>query len=109
MSQESLFDRPDFRRDLTTTGKNHPDTSVEAGQRVLPRSGTYRRIVFLFILRAFPEGYTDEEMQSLLAMPPNTQRPRRNELMNDDWIVDSGKRRKNASGLNAIVWIYNPR
>jgi hypothetical protein len=49
-------------------------------------------------------GLTDEQIQDLLRMPPNSQRPRRKELERRGVIRDSGRRRPTRSGRAAIVW-----
>ena len=41
-------------------------------------------------------------------MSPNTQRPRRLELLEMGWIKDSGVTSKTEAGLDAIVWTYVP-
>jgi hypothetical protein len=87
--------------DKTTTGANHPDTSFEAAERVLPVSGTQRAKVFDALSLS---GLTDEEIGLVLKMNPSSVRPRRGELVNEGWVKDSGKRRKTDAGYNAIVW-----
>lgn len=47
---------------------------------------------------------TDEQIQIQLRMNGNTERPRRGELEEAGWVVDSGKRRTTRAGLFAIVW-----
>lgn len=47
---------------------------------------------------------TDQELQEALQMNPSTERPRRIELVDDGFLVDSGLRRKTQSGRDAIVW-----
>jgi hypothetical protein len=44
-------------------------------------------------------------MQSSLPMNPNTQRPRRVELVQGLWVVDSGRTRKTMGGDEAVVWV----
>jgi hypothetical protein len=57
----------------------------------------------LDLLKATPDGLTDEEQQRLLEMNPSTQRPRRIELARRGLVVTCGTRRT-ASGRNADVW-----
>jgi DNA-binding IclR family transcriptional regulator len=57
----------------------------------------------LELLRATPEGLTDEEVQRRLDMNPSTQRPRRIELARRGLVVEAGTRRT-ASGRMATVW-----
>jgi len=81
------------------------DTSREAHEHVKPRKVTLRERVLRYVVGCGEHGATDEEMQTALGMDPNTQRPRRRELVQAGYIVDSGKRRETRTGRNAIVWI----
>ncbi len=76
--------------------------------RVSLRSGTQRKMVLDLIKSAYPDGYIDEEMVQILGMNPNSQRPRRVELVEDGWTVDSGLRRLTSYSEEAIVWRYVP-
>ena len=49
-------------------------------------------------------GGTDEEIQRALDMNPNTERPRRIELVRKGLVMDSGLRRKTQSKRMATVW-----
>jgi hypothetical protein len=80
---------------------DHPETSRAAAYAVTPRTGTQRRRV-LDAIAAKPS--TDEEIQSALHMNPNTQRPRRVELVRGGWVGDSGERRPSSTGQDSIVW-----
>jgi hypothetical protein len=85
----------------TLTGREHPGTSFAAAERILGRTGSARRRVLeaLALLAR-----TDEELQTDLRMPANTQRPRRVELAAAGYIRDSQQRRATASGAKSIVW-----
>lgn len=100
--------RPDPEHLGTTTGKNHPETSHQAAMRARPTSGTQRKTVLDLLKNAYPDGYIDEEMVQILGMNPNSQRPRRVELVEDGWTVDSGLRRLTSYREEAIVWRYVP-
>lgn len=76
-------------------------TSREAAHRIESVANTLRGQVFRAICA---EPGTDEELQNRLAMRPNTQRPRRVELVALDLVVDSGKTRAGVSGRSATVW-----
>lgn len=89
----------------TTTGRDHPQTSVEAAYRALGRSGTCRRRI-LFALSLSP--MTDEEMQFHLRMGANTQRPRRIELVRLGMVTASENQRRSISGSWSIVWAITP-
>ncbi len=89
----------------TTTGRDHPETSVIAARRALGRSGNCRRQI-LYALRFSP--MTDEEMQLFLRMSANTQRPRRIELLRAGLLAYTDERRPTLSGSPSIVWEITP-
>lgn len=97
-----------FDENRTTTGRDHPPTSHQAAERVWPRSGTQRATVLMLLYDTYPGGLTDEEMQTRLHMNPNTQRPRRGELVKQGWVRDAGYKRETRGGDPAIVWTYRP-
>lgn len=88
---------------LSLAYQRHSDTSSEAAHMISEYANTLRAKVLLY-LRAHPEGLTDEQMQNDIPMPPSTQRPRRCELVDHGLVIDSGTRRKTASGRSAVVW-----
>jgi hypothetical protein len=53
---------------------------------------------------ANPEGATADEIAQAIKRSAFTVRPRVSELYHSNKIIDSGARRKNASGRSAIVW-----
>jgi transcription initiation factor IIE alpha subunit len=81
------------------------DTQDAAAHRMLPRSGTFRRRVYDFLVERGDNGATDEEVAWQLGLNPNTARPRRIELVAAKLVVDSGRRRKTRSGDKAAVWV----
>ncbi len=83
----------------------HSETSKAAAREIQPAAGTLRAKVLRF-LQAFAGEYgaTDEQMQVYLDMAPNTQRPRRIELVRAGLVEDSGEKRKTKSGRKAVVW-----
>ncbi len=86
-----------------------PETQREAALLVYPRTGIARERVLRLITRAGEAGVTDEEGRRVLGMFENTYRPRRNELLNDGWIVDTGVRRPTTSGARAVAWVLSER
>lgn len=81
----------------------HPQpTSVTAAQFTSSRSPSAR----WRILNALTSvgGSTDEELQGLLRLPANTERPRRIECVDEGWVRDSGITRRTKAGLPSIVW-----
>lgn len=83
--------------------RDHPDTSYKAAAEILPRTGTQRRAVYDAIAKYSSVGLTDLELQRLLRLGGNSERPRRVELVESELIVDSGQRRK-----GHIVWVLKP-
>ena len=81
----------------------HSETSREAGEQAKPIAAKLREQVYEF-LRSNTCGCTDEEIQIGLGMNPNTQRPRRIELVRAGLVRDSGIKRKTNSGRDAVVW-----
>ena len=78
-------------------------TSAQAADSLGPAMLNALQRKVLELLRATPEGLTDEEVQRRLDMNPSTQRPRRIELARRGLVVEAGTR-KTASGRMASVW-----
>jgi len=78
-------------------------TSAQAADSLGPAMLNALQRKVLELLRATPEGLTDEEVQRRLDMNPSTQRPRRIELARRGLVVEAGTR-KTASGRMATVW-----
>lgn len=86
------------------------DTEVRASQLALEDSGSKRRQVYDAIVAAFRAGHTglnDWENACLWGMNPNTERPRRRELEQAGWIIESPVRRPAQTG-SGVVWTPNP-
>ncbi|HUY27304.1 MAG TPA: hypothetical protein VMV27_07770 [Candidatus Binataceae bacterium] len=62
-----------------------------------------REEVFRYLVE-HPDGATADEIARALRRSAFTIRPRVSELFHSSKIIDSGTRRRNASGRNAIVW-----
>ena len=97
MSQRNLFG------DIDPPSQRHSDTSRAAAKEIKGKAAALRRQVYQWLLSY--EGATDEEMQMHIPMEPNTQRPRRVELVNMGLVFDSGYRRKTRSGRYAVIWM----
>ena len=85
--------------------QRHSATSKAAALSAEPTAGTKRAILLAFIRGRGITGATDEEMQLDVPMNPNTQRPRRVELVQGGWIRDSKRTRATAGGDQAVVWV----
>lgn len=101
--QTDLFDDFDESELSEPPAQRHSDTSVAAAEQIKESASTLRMRVYQY-LQSVPNGSTDEEMQTGIPMPQNTQRPRRGELVATGLVIDSGKRRKTTSGRMATVW-----
>ena len=83
--------------------KEKGDTSQEAAEAMEPRVGTLRARV-LKLLRSGDYEMTADEIADYLRETMFAIRPRVTELGKLGLIAKTGKRRKNASGMNAHVW-----
>ncbi|MDX2017620.1 MAG: hypothetical protein SFY95_08295 [Planctomycetota bacterium] len=71
---------------------------------IAPHAGTLRARILAFIDAQGPAGATDDEGEAALGIKPQTYTPRRGELAALGVLVDTGRRRKTASGRPAAVW-----
>lgn len=84
-----------------------PGTAAECRRRARPaesKSAKDRDRVLAAIVAKGDCGLTDFEVACELVMPQDTARARRNELMNDGLVVDSGERRPSPTGRDMTVW-----
>lgn len=89
-----------------------PETSHEAAESVRPFLTARREAVLLVLGGAGP--MTDEELQAeylfaagmdiVPAQSASGLRTRRSELVDAGMVVDTGERRRTASGRQAVVW-----
>ena len=96
---ESAFDLFDL------PGHRGVDTSVEAAEHIAPAAALLRDKVLAAVTRAGPAGITVVEMATRESLDRMAIQPRFSELRKDRKIADSGRRRKNPSGVNAICWV----
>jgi hypothetical protein len=81
------------------------DPSAAAAAEIAPKMPELRARV-LDALRSLGEhGATDEELQEITRLEPNTERPRRRELVQQGLVEDSGLRRPLKSGKSGTVWV----
>lgn len=91
------------------TSRSAPETSLEAAGKIAGHLGSIRARVLRYADRAGPAGFIDEELIALVADPKigdRSVRPRRTELTDENWIVDSGRRRPNRDGNNCVIWVH---
>jgi hypothetical protein len=88
-----------------STSKWGQGTSRNAAAKILPSTGTMRRIIYDTIKANNDYGYTDYELETVLRGKHQTLSALRRSLVIDGWIVDSGRTRKNPQGNECIVWL----
>ncbi len=81
------------------------DTSAEAAIAMEPVTARIQRLVLAAIKAAGSTGLTAHELAVTLGMERTTVQPRTSELRKQEFITDSGNRRPNPNGKNAIVWV----
>jgi hypothetical protein len=83
---------------------NASTTRRAAGVSIKPDAARLRARVLRYIQEQ-AAGATDAEIQAALDMSGDTERPRRRELQQAGFIVDSGNVRATPSGRAAVVWV----
>lgn len=84
----------------------HSDTSRAAARSARGEANRYRAMILDHLRLVGAAGATDEEMQERLGVQPNTQRPRRVELVAAGLVENSGNTRETRAGRQACVWVY---
>jgi hypothetical protein len=84
-------------------GSRHTDTSAAAYAGIQDAAAHLRAVVHK-ILYAHPAGLTVDETCAIAGYARYSLQPRFTELRQKDMIRDTGLRRRNVSGANAIVW-----
>ena len=88
-----------------TPGHRGVDTSMEAATALAPKLGRLQKLAHEAIRAADWLGLTADELAARLKIDRYSIQPRTSELKRKGLIRDSGQRRPNASGKQAIVWI----
>lgn len=86
-------------------GHRGVDTSIEAAETMAPKCGRLQRMTLDAIASRGTHGCTADEVSQLLGVDHRSTQPRCTELRLKGLVIDSGKRRLNATGRSAIVWI----
>lgn len=81
------------------------DTSMEAGRSIAMSVGRLQRVALHAIRDAGSRGLTTHELAVAARVDRESIQPRTSELRCMGLIKDSGERRANVNGKNAIVWI----
>ena len=92
-----------FDRDPAGPGAAPVDTSIDAAEHVRPQVSPLREKCLTVLSRG---GFTADEIAERLGESILTIRPRVTELNKLCKIKDTGVRRPNSSGRNAIVWCH---
>lgn len=85
-------------------GHRGVSTSIEAAEAIAPAAPVIRERVFRAVSAAGPNGLTVMEFVARSGVDDRGAQPRFSELRSARRIADSGQRRKNPSGVRAIVW-----
>ena len=86
-------------------GHRNVDTSVAAAAALAPKLGRLQHMAQNAICEAGWLGLTADELAARLDMDRWSIQPRTTELKRKGLIRDSGQRRPNRTGKQAIVWI----
>ena len=81
------------------------ETSIAAADALSPKLGRLQQMAKSAICDAGTQGLTADELSARLDMDRWSIQPRTSELKRKGLILDSGQRRRNATGKLAIVWI----
>jgi hypothetical protein len=98
---------PDDNR-VAIAFKAPPATSSQAASAALPKSGSIRRAVYDMIEASGHQGMTDDELERAMGKSHQTVSARRNGLMGDRLVCDSGLKRITRTKSPAVVWITMP-
>ncbi|MEV6646034.1 hypothetical protein [Amycolatopsis sp. NPDC051371] len=79
-----------------------PTTSARAARLVAPRTGSQRAVILRYVVEA-PNGVTDYETSRDLQLLPNSVRPRRGELAEAGYVIDSTRTRRHR-GSEWVIW-----
>lgn len=85
-------------------GHRSVDTSIDAAEHIAPAVPILSAKVLTAVINAGERGITVVEMANAHNLDRMGIQPRFSELRALGKIVDSGMRRKNPSGVSAIVW-----
>lgn len=86
-------------------GHRGVDTSIAAAVALTPALGRLQQMARLAIAAAGDRGLTADELAATLNLSRWSIQPRTTELKRKGLIRDSGQRRANVTGKDAIVWV----
>ncbi|TPG56371.1 hypothetical protein [Sphingomonas glacialis] len=88
-----------------TPGHRGVDTSISAARSIDIATSHLQRIALRAIRAAGARGLTTHELADIVRIHRDALQPRTTELRQRGLIRDSGGRRQNVTGKNAIVWV----
>jgi hypothetical protein len=103
-SSQNLFGHSQPLEYPDAPGHRGVATSIEAADAMAPKIGRLQRMAIDGIAGQREHGATADELAELLDLDRYSIQPRTSELSRKGLIVDSGLRRRNATGKRAIVW-----
>jgi DNA-binding MarR family transcriptional regulator len=86
-------------------GHRGVDTCIAAADAIASSLGRLQRVVLNAIRSTGIHGATTNELADRLKIDRGSVQPRTSELRRQGLIIDSGRRRPNANGKSAIVWL----
>lgn len=86
-------------------GHRNVETSIAAADALAPTLGRLQHMADAAIRNAGFYGSTSDELAARLNMDRGSIQPRTSELRRKGIIRDSGRRRPNRTGKQAIVWV----
>lgn len=86
-------------------GHRRVETSCRAAEQLAPRLGRLQQMAATAIRDAGLDGLTADELAAVLKLDRWSIQPRTTELLRKGLIRDSGRRRANVTGRQAIVWV----
>jgi hypothetical protein len=90
------------------SGSRAPETSAAAAEKFKAKHGSIRQVVHDAGRNFGASGFTDEDLAFLTkdrSAFERSYRPRRTELANERWFVDTG-RRLDVAGNKCVVWMH---
>lgn len=79
-------------------------TSTKAAKSLDKNKLAERAKELVRLLKESQHGLTDEELQTMMNLSGNSERPLRVQLQRKGFVYDSGNTRKTASGREAVLW-----
>jgi hypothetical protein len=80
-------------------------TSEAAAQAVRPKAPSQKLRVLRYVASRAEDGATDDEIEVALALPHQSASARRNDLVREGKLRDSGLRRKTRAWQQAVAWV----